>query len=152
MQIMSFLAVVFLAAPAIVIAAPVANENCVSAVNDVFVRYEATCNPQFSTDPKIKAEQKASEQRMKDLTKEYKAAEKKCPSNALTTFGKKGGDKKAKEALKKKCVDGYTECAQKRELANKACVAAGGKTDAGHRGAVTFCKNKASEWRAKKVQ
>lgn len=109
MQITSFLAALLLAAPAIVIAAPVANENAVSAVTDVFARYDATCNPQFSTDPKIRAEQKAAEQRMKDLTKEYKAAEKKCPSNALITFGKKGGDKNAKEALKKKYVDGYVE-------------------------------------------
>ncbi|KAJ4368674.1 hypothetical protein N0V86_009583 [Didymella sp. IMI 355093] len=152
MQINSLLAALLLAAPVIVTAAPVTNDNGVSAVNDIFARYDATCNPQFSSDPKIKAEQKASEKRMKDLTKEYKAAEKKCPSTALTTFGKKGGDKRTKEALKQKCVDGYTECAHKRELANKACVAAGGKSDAGHKGAVTFCKNKAAEWRAKKVQ
>jgi hypothetical protein len=109
MQINSLLAALLLAVPAIVTAAPLTNDNGVSAVNDILARYEATCNPQFSTDPKIKAEQKASEKRMKDLTKEYKAAEKKCPSNALTTFGKKGGDKKAKEALKQKCIDGYTE-------------------------------------------
>ncbi|KAF3039690.1 hypothetical protein E8E12_001921 [Didymella heteroderae] len=63
----------------------------------------------FFTDSKIKAEQKAAEQRMKDLTKEYKAAKKKCLSNALTTFRKKDDGKKAKEALERKCIDGYTE-------------------------------------------
>lgn len=108
MQITSFLAALLLAAPAFVVAAPVANELGVSAVNDLFLR-DSTCNPVFSSDPKIRAQQKAAEQRMKDLTKEYKAAEQRCPSNALTTFSKKGGDKNAKQALKDKCVNGYTE-------------------------------------------
>ncbi|KAH8693502.1 hypothetical protein GQ44DRAFT_779858 [Phaeosphaeriaceae sp. PMI808] len=152
MQITSLLAALLLAAPAIVIAAPVANDNAVSAVADVFARDNPTCNPVFSTDPKVKAEQEKSLQKMKDLTKEYKAAEKKCPSNAIITFTKKGGDKKAKEALKKKCIDGYVECAKKRDLANKACVAAGGKSDDGHKQAVKFCKDRATEWRGRKVQ
>ncbi|KAF1930475.1 uncharacterized protein M421DRAFT_412726 [Didymella exigua CBS 183.55] len=143
--------VIVIAAPVIVIAAPVINNNGVSAISDVFGR-DATCNPVFSSDPRIRAEQKATEQRMKVLTGEYKAVEKKCPSDALTKFGKKGGDKNAKEALKQKCIDGYTACAQKRELANKACIAADRQIDAGHKGAVTFCRTKAAEWRARKVQ
>lgn len=109
MQIKSLLAALLLAAPAIVTAAPVANDNAVSAVADVFTRDNPTCNPVFSTDPKKKQEQEAHLKRMRDLTKEYHAAEKKCPSNAITTFTKKGGDKNAKEALKKKCIDGYAE-------------------------------------------
>lgn len=114
MQISSILAALLLAAPAMVAAAPVADASTGitsvdSNVDSVFARYEATCNPVFSKDPKEKEKQKEAEKRMKDLTKEYKAAEKQCPSNALTTFGKKGGDKKAKEALKAKCVKGYAE-------------------------------------------
>ncbi|USP72741.1 hypothetical protein yc1106_00015 [Curvularia clavata] len=152
MQITSLLATLLLAAPAIIIAAPVANDNAVSVVTGAFARDNPTCNPVFSKDAKVKAEQQKQLQLMKDLTKEYHAAEKKCPSNAITTFTKKGGDKNAKEALKKKCIDGYTECAQKREQANKACVAAGGKSDEGHKQAVQFCKAKANEWRARKLQ
>ena len=109
MHIKSLLAVALLSAPAITLAAPVANERGVSATNDVFVRYKKTCNPQFSTDPQIRAKQGESEKRMTALSVEYRAAEKKCPSNASTTFSKKGGDKRAKEALKKKCIDGYKE-------------------------------------------
>ncbi|EUC30697.1 hypothetical protein COCCADRAFT_7318 [Bipolaris zeicola 26-R-13] len=151
MQFTSLLTALLLAAPAIVIAAPVANNNAVSAVTDVFTRDNPTCNPVFSTDAKVKAQQQKSLQLMTDLTKEYHAAEKKCPSNAITTFTKKGGDKNAKEALKKKCIGGYTKCAQKRQEANKACVVAGGKSDEGHKQAVQFCKTKAAEWRARKV-
>ncbi|EUC39582.1 hypothetical protein COCMIDRAFT_10336 [Bipolaris oryzae ATCC 44560] len=151
MQITSLLAALLLAAPAIVVAAPVANDNAVSAVADVFARDNPTCNPVFSKDAKVKEEQEKQLQKMKDLTKEYHAAEKKCPSNAITTFTKKGGDKNAKEVLKKKCIAGYTECALKRQEANKACVAAGGQSDEGHKQAVQFCKAKASEWRARKI-
>ena len=109
MQISSIFAALLLAAPAVVTAVPVTNSAGITAVRDVFTPRDATCNPVFSSDPKIRAQQKEAEQRMKDLTKEYKAAEKQCPSNALTTFQKKGGDKKAKEALKTKCINGYAE-------------------------------------------
>lgn len=171
MQITALLATLLLAAPAIVSAAPVVSDNAVSAVAGIFARDNPTCNPVFSSDPATKAKQQEALQRMKDLTKEYHAAEQRCPSSAVTTFQKKGGDKNAKEALKKKCVDAYAEyvptslmchkiwqlmtfnrCATKRELANKACISAGGKSDAGHQQAVQFCKTKATEWRARKVQ
>ncbi|KAF2996292.1 hypothetical protein E8E13_005362 [Curvularia kusanoi] len=152
MQITSILAALLLASPAIVTAAPVTSDNSISVANDVFARYENTCNPQFSTDPKKRAEQKAAEQRMKDLTKEYKAAEARCPKNALADFDKKSTNKQFKEKWKKNCTEGYTECAAKREAANKACVASGGKTDPGHANAVKFCKAQAAIWRKKVVK
>lgn len=114
MQITSIFAALLLAGPALVTAAPVANDNSVSAVNDVFARYEATCNPQFSTDPAKRREQEAAAKRMRDLTKEYKAAERKCPKTAAADFAKKSTNKQTKEKLKRDCIAGWTECVEKR--------------------------------------
>ena len=109
MQLYSVLATLLLAAPTIITAAPVADANGVAAINDVFARYDATCNPQFSSVPAVREKQKESEQRMKDLTVEYHKAEKQCPSNAKTTFGLKGTSKSRKTELKSLCVNGWAE-------------------------------------------
>lgn len=113
MQITNFLAALLLAAPALVTAAPVAGDNnvdaSVSAVNEVFARYDRTCNPVFSDNPAKRQKQKEAEARMFVLTREYKAAEARCPVTAKADFGKKSTNKQIKERLKKNCSEGYAE-------------------------------------------
>jgi hypothetical protein len=112
MQITNFLAALLLAAPAMVMAAPAAEPTGLSTpdtnVNELFPRFEKTCNPTPKTDEKELKEQKEWLKKMSDYTKEYKAAEKECPSNANTEFDKlkKKQQDKAKD-LKNKCVKGY---------------------------------------------
>lgn len=108
MQITNFLAALLLAAPALVTAVPVANDNGISAVNDVFARQE-NCNPQFSNDPAVRAKQQEAAQRMRALTPRYHAAENRCPKTAKADFGKKNTNKQIKERLKKNCYEGYSE-------------------------------------------
>ena len=112
MQITSLFAVLLLAAPAMVIAAPAAEPAGLSVpdfnADEIFARFEKTCNPTPKKDEKELKEQKDWLKKMSDLTKEYKAAEKECPSNANTEFNnlKKKQQDKAKK-LQAKCVKGY---------------------------------------------
>jgi hypothetical protein len=111
MQITSILASLLLAAPAIVIAVPVASSTVVTPadirVNEVFTR-QSTCNPVWSTDNTERQKQEEAFERMKSLTKEYHDAERGCPSTAIQDFDKlKKKQKDKAKALQTKCINAY---------------------------------------------
>jgi hypothetical protein len=112
MQITNLFAALLLAAPAMVVAAPAAEPAGLSVPDfngdAIFARFEKTCAPTPEKDAEKLKVQKEWLKKMSDYTKEYKKAEKDCPSTANTQFDtlKKKQKDKAKK-LQSQCVTAY---------------------------------------------
>ncbi|KAK8122773.1 hypothetical protein PG984_011443 [Apiospora sp. TS-2023a] len=161
-----------LAAPALVSAAPAAELNgellatrsaedygaaaaefdfTKRAVEILFARDGETCNAARPGNNDKDGQKKYDDNRkkMSEATKKAHEGQSACPSTSRGDFDK-SKDKKKREDIKKKCLDGYRKCVKERKNANKACQNMGGTVDDGHKTAVKVCEQQRDYWNEKK--
>ncbi|KAK7984305.1 Cytochrome c oxidase assembly protein COX15 [Apiospora arundinis] len=157
------ISILLLAAPTLISAAPAAdfgNGDAVVArdaeleygasVEPLFAR-QATCNAPRPTDPKLIPAYEENQRKMADATTKAHAGQRQCPGTSRVDFQKIKKDKKKRQAIKDKCVNGNKICVAERNNANNACKAMGGTVDEGHKNAVKVCQSNLKWWNIQKA-